>query len=334
MNSKHPSSCNGVIASKTEKGKMSFQQVSIFKPKKKEMLVQVYAAGVNRADVEQAKGSYPPPAGAPETIGLELSGIVVDTGEEVTKFKNNDRVMSLVPGGAYAEYAIVQEETSMQIPKGMSFEQAAAIPEAYYTIWYNVFSKGNLKTGEVFVVHGGASGVGSAAIQIAKVMGAKVIATVGSDEKIEACKKLGADYVINYKTQSFEKSILEYTNNEGVDVILDWVGAEYLDAHLKLLRRNGRLICIDTRELKAALDFDLLLGNCLTITGSLLRPVPLSDKEKFTQAIEKYLLPKLASGEIQPLVYRVLPIEEAQQAHQILEESKHIGKVVLSMNRP
>jgi NADPH2:quinone reductase len=333
MNLKYPLSCNGVIASKTEKGLMAFQQVNIIKPKKKEMVVKVYAAGVNRADVEQAKGNYPPPAGAPETIGLELSGIVVDIGEDVTKFKTRDRVMSLVPGGAYAEYAIVQQETSMHIPIDMSFEQAAAIPESYYTIWYNVFSKGNLQAGEIFVVHGGASGVGSAAIQIAKAMGAKVIATVGTDEKIEACRKLGADYVINYKTQSFEKSIMGFTNNQGVDVILDWVGAQYLEAHLKLLRRNGRLICIDTHEIKSALDFDLLLGNCLTIMGSLLRPVSLSQKEKFTQEIEKHLLPRLASGEIQPLVYCVLPISDALKAHQILEESKHIGKVVLSINR-
>lgn len=333
MSIQYPLSCVGVVPNRVEKGKMIFKQVDIPKPENNEMLVQVYSAGVNRADIEQTKGNYPPPSGAPEIIGLELAGRVIDTGEGVTKFQKGDRIMSLVAGGAYAEYAIVQQETSLQIPETMSFDEAAAIPEAYYTIWYNVFNIGKLQPNEMFLVHGGASGVGSAAIQIAKAMGAKVITTVGASNKIEACKNLGADCVINYKEQPLEKCISEFTNNQGVDVILDWVGAKYLDAHIKLLKKNGRLLCIDSHEMKAVLDFDLLLGNCLSISGSLLRPVPLLEKAKLTNEIEKNLMPLLVSQQIKPLIFNVIPLEDVQKAHQILEESTHIGKVVLSIKK-
>lgn len=327
-----PVTCKGVLPRQHANEALSLSTVTIPKIEDNEILLRVQAIGVNYADVLQAKGAYPPPRGAPQTLGLECSGIVVAKGSAVKNFELGDRVMSLVSGGAYAEYAVVQHETTLPIPKTLSFIEAAAIPEAYHTVWYNVFYKGQLKSGEIFLVHGGTSGVGSAAIQITKAMGAIVITTVGSDNKIPACFKLGADCVINHKKQDFAAVANEFTNKRGIDIILDWVGASYLEKHLKLLRNNGRLLCINSISGdEATLSFNRLHNKCLTITGSLLRPLPLAEKSKITQDIAKLLLPKLENGEIKPLIYQTLPLHMAEEAHRIMEDSKHIGKIILTV---
>lgn len=330
MDISFPMTCLGILSD--AKGILNLTPITISSMRNNEMLVRVHAVGVNHADLEQAKGDYLPPVGAPQALGLECSGDVVAKGDAVKSFEMGDRVMSLVTGGAYAEYAIVQQETTLPVPKNISFIEAAAIPESYHTVWYNVFNKGRLKSGETFLVHGGASGVGSSAIQITKIMGATVITTVGSDEKINACYQLGSDCVINYKKQNFDDVVNEFTKMQGVDVILDWIGAAYFEKHLKLLRKNGRLLSINSQSGdETKMSFDLLLGKCLTIMGSLLRPLSLLDKSKVTRDIAKFLLPKLETGIIKPLIYQILPLQKAQEALRIMEKSEHIGKVVLTI---
>jgi NADPH2:quinone reductase len=328
---KYPITCQGVLPDKQNQGKIGLEKISIDKPKAHELLIKVHAVGVNRADLDQAKGAYPPPADASPVLGLELSGTVVDIGDAVTRFNVGDKVMSLVAGGAYAEFAIAPEETTLSIPENIDFVEAAAIPEAFFTVWYNVFEKGNFQAGELFLIHGGASGVGSAAIQIVKAMGGKVITTVSSNTKKSACSDLGADHVINYKTENFFTEVLRLTQDQGVDVILDWIGANYLVDHLKLLRKNGRLLCIDSQDISGNLDFDLLLGKCLTISGTLLRPLALTHKAEINEKIKKHLLPKVASSEIKPLIYRKIPLSQALDAHNLMSSNAHIGKIILTI---
>jgi NADPH:quinone reductase len=327
-----PLTCLGILPYKKTGEKLHLTSITIPNIKHNELLIRVHTVGVNYADIKQAKGAYPPPLGASEILGLECAGVVVAKGDSVKTFDINQRVMSLVAGGAYAEYAIVQQETTLPIPDTLSFIEAAAIPEAYHTIWYNVFIKGGLKAGEIFLVHGGASGVGSAAIQITKTMGATVIATVGSDDKLDACYKLGTDCVINYKKQNFDEIINEFTKSQGVDVILDWVGSAYFEKHMRLLRRNGHLLLINSLSGdEATIKLNLLIGKCLTVMGSLLRPLSLSEKGKITDDIKKFLLPKLEAGLIKPLISQTFPLQEAEDAHRMVEESKHIGKIILTL---
>lgn len=298
-----------------------------------QMLIKVYAAGVNRADYLQALGKYPLPPDASPVFGLECAGEVIEIGEQVTAFQKSDRVMSLVNGGAFATYAIVDEETSLPIPKNLSYVEAASIPESYHTVWYNVFMKGQLKKGEVFLVHGGVSGLGSAAIQIAKNIGATVITTVGTDEKVAVCKELLADCVINYKYEAFEKIILQFTDNQGVDVILDWIGASYFSKHIDLLKSHGRLLTIANMSGgEASLNFRELLNKSLTINGSLLRPLSIEKKAIITSAVKENLLIYLETGKIKPLIDNVFPLSSVNEALDRLKASQHHGKIILINN--
>ncbi|MCF0056805.1 NAD(P)H-quinone oxidoreductase [Dyadobacter sp. CY356] len=297
--------------------------------KSDEILIKVYAAGINRPDIFQRKGNYPPPTGAPQDIpGLEVAGTVEQIGSEVKNWKIGDRVCALLAGGGYAEYAVVNAQHCLSIPKQISFIEAASLPETVYTVWHNVFQKGKLQSGENFLVHGGSSGIGITAIQLAKGFGAKVFATAGSDEKCEACVSLGADLCINYKNEDFETAL----KDEGADVILDMVGGDYIPKNLRLLRVDGRMVFINTMKSNKAegVDFGLIMKNRLTITGSTLRNRDISFKAELTKEILKNVWPLLESGKFKPVIYKEFPLEEAAKAHQLMESSDHIGKIVLT----
>lgn len=292
-----------------------------------EVLIGVKVAGVNRPDVFQRKGNYPAPAGAPEDIpGLEVSGTVVACGSGVTQWKEGDAVCALVAGGGYAEYVAVSASHCLPLPKGLSFTEAAGLPETVYTVWSNVFQRGGLKPGEHFLVHGGSSGIGTTAIQLAKAYGAKVFTTVGSDEKGRVCLTLGADRYINYKEQDFAAAFIE----EGVDVILDMIGEEYFERNLKLLRTEGRLVFINAmRGTKANFDITKLMRKRITISGSTLRSREPEFKAALTKEIHQKVWPLVESGEFKPLIYKSFPFAEAAKAHELMESSAHIGKIVL-----
>jgi NADPH2:quinone reductase len=288
---------------------------------KGEVLIKVAAIGVNRVEIDQKKGDYKAPLGASPVLGLEVAGTVVGTGE---------RVMALLTGGGYAAYAAAPLETVLPIPERLSFEQAAAVPEAYFTIWSNLFMDRPLAAGQVLLVHGGASGVGSAMIQLAKAFGATVIATAGTLERALFCKDLGADLAIDYSKQDFEAEIRKFIGERGVDVIFDWVGARYLNKHLALLARHGRLVLIDSRTKDGpALDLGPVMRKNLVITGALLRPRPLSEKKLIAGGVRRDFLPLLVSGKLTPIVSHRFPLAEAEKAHAVVEESLHHGKVVL-----
>ena len=296
-----------------------------------EILIKVAAAGVNRADIDQKNGNYAPPVGASPILGLEVSGTVAALGAEVAQYKLGDRVMALLTGGGYAEYAVARGELSLPVPSSLNFEEAAAVPEAYFTIWSNVFMDAKHKPGEVLLVHGGNSGVGSATIQIAKAMGAVVLTTAGSDEKVEFCRKIGADLAINYREQDFEKEAAKFLKGRGVDVIFDWIGYQYLKKHLSLLGRKGRLVFISsrTKEDGSTIDLGMIMRKQLVITGSHLRPRPLEEKYAIAKEIRRYLLPKLETGELRPIISHRFPLEAAEEAHAVVESGQHKGKVIL-----
>ena len=295
-------------------------------PASGEILIAVAAAGVNRLDLDQKTD----PVNAGAVLGLEVAGTVAVLGEGVTQHKVGDRVMALLRSGAYAEYAAVSAELALPIPPSMSVEEAAAVPEAYFTVWSNIFMDAKLEAGEIFLVHGGASGVGSAAVQIAKAMGAVVVTTAGSDEKADFCRGLGADLVINYRKQDFEKETARFCGERGVSVILDWIGQDYLQRHLALLGRKGRLVLIDSRtEGGTPADLGLIMDKSLRVTGSLLRPRPLAEKIVIAEGIRRSLLPLLESGALKPRVSHRFPLEDAEAAHAVVESGGHKGKVVL-----
>jgi NADPH:quinone reductase len=297
-----------------------------------EILVKVQAAGVNRPDVAQRSGSYPPPPGASDLPGLEISGEVVALGAGAVRHRLGDKVMSLVAGGGYAQYCIAQDAQAMAVPPALSMLEAGAIPETLMTVWHNVFERGGLKEGEALLVHGGSSGIGTMAIQLAKAFGSKVIVTVGSKEKADACTKLGADRAINYKTEDFVAEVKASTGGAGANVILDMVGGDYIERNYDAAAIDGRVVQIAfLGGPKATVNFARLMVKRLTHTGSTLRPRSNADKAKMVAAIEAKVLPLLREGRIKPLMDSTFALEKAADAHRRMESSEHIGKIVLAV---
>ncbi len=295
-----------------------------------EILIKVAAAGVNRPDVAQRSGSYPPPPGASDLPGLEVAGEVVAVGDNATKHKVGDKVMSLVAGGGYAQYCIAQDAQAMAVPPSLSIEEAGAIPETLMTVWHNVFERGGLKAGETLLIHGGSSGIGTMAIQLAKAFGAKVIVTVGSHDKADACKKLGADHAINYKTQDFVAEVKTATGGKGCEVILDMVGGDYVERNYDAAAVDGRIVQIALLGgAKATIALGKLMVKRLHHTGSTLRPRSNADKAAMVAAIEAKVIPLLRERRVKPLMDSSFPLEKAADAHRRMEGSEHIGKIVL-----
>lgn len=300
-------------------------------PKDGELLVKVAAAGVNRPDVAQRSGSYPPPPGASDLPGLEIAGVVVATGPGCTHHKVGDQVMSLVGGGGYAEYCIAPDAQAMTIPADFSMTEAGATAETLMTVWHNVFERGNLQPGETLLIHGGSSGIGTMAIQLAKALGSKVIVTVGGQDKADACLKLGADKAINYKTEDFVEVVKEYTGGKGVELILDMVGGDYINRNFDAAAMDGRIVQIAfLGGPKATVNFAKLMTKRLHHTGSTLRPRSPADKAAMVRAIEARALPLLNSGKVRPLIDSTFPLAQAADAHRRMETSQHIGKIVLT----
>lgn len=301
-------------------------------PSAGEILVKVAAAGVNRPDVMQRLGLYPPPKGAPDIPGLEIAGEVVALGSGVTRWKTGDKVCALVIGGGYAEYCLAHETHALPVPQGYAMTEAAAIPETFFTVWHNVFERGALTSGETLLVHGGSSGIGTTAIQLAKQFGARVIVTAGSDEKCEACRKLGADVAINYKTQDFVAETKAATGGKGADVILDMVGGDYIERNYEAAAVEGRIVQIAFQgSPKASVDFRRIMLKRLHHTGSTLRSRSVEDKGLIAQAIAEKVVPLLAAGKVKPIMDSTFPLAEAAKAHARMESSAHIGKIVLTV---
>jgi NADPH:quinone reductase len=299
-----------------------------------EILVKVAAAGVNRPDVAQRSGSYPPPPGASDLPGLEIAGEVVAVGSDAKKHKIGDRVMSLVAGGGYAQYCIAQDAQAMTVPPALSMIEAGALAETLMTVWHNVFERGGLKAGETLLIHGGSSGIGTMAIQLAKAFGAKAIVTVGSQEKADACLKLGADHAINYKTQDFVAEVKTITGGKGVELILDMVGGEYVDRNYDAAAVDGRIVQIALLGGgKATINVGKIMVKRLHHTGSTLRPRSNADKAAMVAAIEAKVMPLVRDGRIKPLMDSSFPLEKAADAHRRMETSEHIGKIVLVAER-
>ncbi|MFH0297573.1 NAD(P)H-quinone oxidoreductase [Bradyrhizobium sp. 31Argb] len=300
-------------------------------PGQGEILVKVKAAGVNRPDVAQRSGSYPPPPGASDLPGLEISGEVVAVGPGASRHKVGDNVMSLVAGGGYAQYCIAQDAQAMTVPPSLSIEEAGALPETLMTVWHNVFERGALQKGETLLIHGGSSGIGTLAIQLAKAFGAKVIVTVGSQDKAEACLKLGADRAINYKSEDFVAEVKAATDGAGANVILDMVGGDYIDRNYDAAAVEGRIVQIAflAGAPKASANFAKLMMKRLHHTGSTLRPRSHADKAAMVAAIEAKVMPLLREGRVKPLMDSTFPLEKAADAHRRMETSAHIGKIVL-----
>ena len=297
-----------------------------------EILIKVQAAGVNRPDVAQRSGSYPPPPGASDLPGLEVAGEVVALGENATRHKLGDKVMSLVAGGGYAQYCIAQDAQAMAVPPSLSILEAGALPETLMTVWHNVFERGALKAGETLLVHGGSSGIGTMAIQLAKAFDVKVIVTVGSQDKADACLKLGADHAINYRTEDFVAATKAATDGKGANVILDMVGGDYIERNYDAAATDGRIVQIAfLGSPKATVNFTKLMVKRLTHTGSTLRPRSNADKAAMVAAIEAKVTPFLREGRIKPLMDSTFPLAKAAQAHARMETSQHIGKIVLEV---
>jgi NADPH2:quinone reductase len=302
-------------------------------PGPSEILVRVRAAGVNRPDVMQRKGQYPPPPGAPDIPGLEIAGEVAAAGNRVTRWNIGDKVCALVSGGGYAEYCLTEETTALPAPKGFTFVEAAALPETFMTVWHNVFQRGALKAGETLLVHGGTSGIGTTAIMLAKHFGAKVIVTAGSPEKCDACRKLGADVAINYNKEDFVVATKQATGNKGADLILDMVGGDYVDRNFEAAAVEGRIVQIATQKgAKVNIDLRRLMLKRLTHTGSTLRARPVSDKAAIARALEAGVWSILESGKLRPVIDSTFPLARAADAHARMETSAHIGKIVLEVS--
>ncbi|HEY3790617.1 MAG TPA: NAD(P)H-quinone oxidoreductase [Bradyrhizobium sp.] len=295
-----------------------------------EILIKVEAAGVNRPDVAQRSGSYPPPPGASDLPGLEVAGEVVALGSNAKKHKVGDKVMSLVAGGGYAQYCIAQDAQAIAVPANLSIKEAGATPETLMTVWHNVFERGGLKAGETLLIHGGSSGIGTMAIQLAKAFGAKVIVTVGSQDKASACIKLGADHAINYKTQDFVAEVKTITGGKGCEVILDMVGGDYVERNYDAAAVEGRIVQIALLGgAKATITVGKLMVKRLHHTGSTLRPRSNADKAAMVAAIEAKVMPLMREGRVKPLMDSTFALEKAADAHRRMETSEHIGKIVL-----
>ena len=295
-----------------------------------EVLIKVAAAGVNRPDMMQRKGLYPPPPGATDVPGLEVSGTVVSVGQNVNEPTINSEVCALVTCGGYAEYCLAAASICLPVPEKISLVNAAGIPETFFTVWTNVFKRGQLKAGESLLVHGGSSGIGTTAIQLGKAFGATVYITAGTSDKCEFCNNLGADAAINYREQNFSEEINRLTEGKGVNVILDMVGGPYFPKNIRLLADEGRLVQIALMQgSKAEVDFRSLLLKRVTLTGSTLRPRSVEEKTKIAQALQKNVWPLLESGAIRPIIHQTFPLKQASEAHLLMESSAHIGKILL-----
>jgi NADPH:quinone reductase len=295
-----------------------------------EVLIKVAAAGVNRPDVFQRLGNYPPPKGVTDIPGLEVAGTIELCGEGVNDWKAGDRVCALVAGGGYAEYCAAPTPQCLPIPRGLDFVVAAAIPETYFTVWTNVFQRGRLSAGESLLVHGGSSGIGTTAIQLARARGARVFATAGSPEKCAACERLGAERAIDYRTEDFVAVVRELTGG-GVDVILDIVGADYFARNIEALAHEGRLVEIATLHgVKAELNIQRIMQRRLTITGSTLRARSIEEKGALAAEVREHVWPLLESGTVRPIIHATFPLREAAAAHRVMDASTHVGKLVLT----
>jgi len=297
-----------------------------------EVLIQVAAAGINRPDMLQREGGYPPPPGASDVPGLEVAGTVVAVGEGVGRWQVGQPVMALVISGGYAEYCVAPAVQVLPIPASLSVVEAGGIPETFFTVWSNVFDRGRLQEGESFLVHGGSSGIGTTAIQLAHAFGAKVLATVGSADKQRACEALGAQRAIDYRTEDFVAIVKAETGGKGVDVILDMVGGPYVERNLQALAVEGRLVQIAWRQgAKVQANFMPVMLKRLTWTGSTLRPRSVEQKGEIARALEAKVWPLLAAGRVKPLIHATFPLTEAAAAHRLMESSQHIGKIVLTV---
>ncbi|ATU90388.1 NAD(P)H-quinone oxidoreductase [Phyllobacterium zundukense] len=302
-------------------------------PKPGELLIQVRSAGVNRPDVLQRQGHYPPPAGASDIPGLEIAGDVVAVGQGVTRFRNGERVTALVAGGGYAQYCTVDETNALPIPAGYGYIEAAAIPETYFTVWHNVFERGALQNGETFLVHGGSSGIGTTAIQLADAFGAYVITTAGSTEKCEACLKLGADRTVNYRNEDFVEAVKDATSGKGVNLILDMVGGDYIERNYEAAAIDGRIVQIAfLNGARATTDISKLMVKRLTHTGSTLRNRPVEFKAGIARELELKVWPLLVERRVAPVIDMVYPLHEAWRAHERMEDGQNIGKIVLDVS--
>ena len=297
-----------------------------------EVLIEVAYAGVNRPDVAQRRGHYPPPPGASPYIGLEVAGRVAALGEGVTQWKLGDEVCALTPGGGYAEYCAAPASNCLPVPKGMRLLEAAALPENYFTVWTNVFDRGRLKAGESFLVHGGSSGIGITAIQLAKAFGATVYTTVGNADKVAAVKKLGADIVINYREEDWAAALWQHTNKQGVNLILDMVGGPYIEKNLKSLSLDGRLVQIAfLQSSKIEVDLMPIMVKRLTVTGSTLRPRTVEQKAAIAQSLLANVWPLLETRKVGTIIHAEFPLADAPKAHEMMEASTHIGKIMLKV---
>ena len=300
-------------------------------PSRHEVLIAVKAAGVNRPDCVQRQGLYPAPPGASDIPGLEIAGRIVAVGNAVQHLKPGDDVCALVTGGGYAEYCLADARLCLPIPDGLTMAEAAALPETYFTVWSNVFDRGGLKAGEHFLVHGGTSGIGTTAIQLAKHFGAIVYTTAGNDENCQRCLELGADMAINYKTENFVDVLKEKTDKKGMNLILDMVGAKYTAANLKSLGYDGRLVQIAVMTgIKAEIDIGLIMRRRLTFTGSTLRPRDIDFKAAIAENLRKHVWPLIEQGRVAPVMDQQFPLTRAGDAHARMESSKHIGKIILT----
>ncbi|MGI8853961.1 MAG: NAD(P)H-quinone oxidoreductase [Methyloceanibacter sp.] len=297
-----------------------------------EVLIEVAAAGINRPDVLQRQGLYPPPKGASDLLGLEVAGKVVALGQDATRFKQGDEVCALVNGGGYAEFCVAPEATTLPVPDGLTLEEAAALPETVFTVWHNVFERATLKPGEWLLVHGGGSGIGTTAIQLASALGAKVMATVGSAAKVKDCEALGAIRAINYRAEDYVEAVREITSGHGADVILDMVGGDYIERNLKAAALEGRIVQIAfLKGSKVEIDLIRLMMRRLTLTGSTLRVQPPETKARMAQAIEERVWPLIAEGKVKPIIDSTFKLVDAAGAHKRIDDPEHIGKIVLAV---
>ncbi len=309
---------------------LRLRELAIPQPSKGEILVKVAAAGLNRPDIMQRQGGYPPPAGAPLTPGLEIAGEVVGLGEDIHRYEVGDRVCALVPGGGYAEYAVVAEKNALPIPVGFTTIEAAAVPETYFTVWTNVFERGRLVAGETILIHGGSSGIGTTAIQLAKAFDAQVVVTAGSDAKCQECLKLGADIAINYKTEDFVEVLK--LRNMAPDLILDMVGGDYVARNLRCVAMHGRIVNIAFQKgSKVEIDLMPLMLKRLTMTASTLRARSVAEKAEIAEALEINVWPLFAVEKCKPIIFKTFPLAQAHEAHRLMETSQHVGKIILTI---
>ena len=312
---------------------LQLADVAVPDPAENQVLIRVAAAGVNRPDVLQRLGLYPVPADASPLPGLEISGEVVATGPSSSRWATGEKVMALTHGGGYAEYCVVDESHCLPIPASMTAIDAAAVPETFFTVWYNVFMRAGLREGETLLVHGGSSGIGTTAIQLAKAFGCEVLTTAGTDEKCRFCETLGADKAINYRTEDWQAAVAEHTGGRGVDVLLDMVAGPYMQKNMDSMARDGRYVIIAFLQGPSAeLNMRVVLAKRLTITGSTLRPQTNEEKAAIAASLAEHVLPLLESGRIKPIIHRTFAIGEAAAAHELMESSRHMGKIVLTVS--